>query len=361
MKNIFSFLLAVLIVVIPDGLLTAQIIPPWNRIAENFEVLAIIDSETMTQVHGVKFGPYDDQYIDIYYSASVQWTDERRPMFTIYPGGGFDDQEGTLLDWREHGVPPWAKEISDRGIIIVLANFRRLVDLREQEKQSEIIPAQELAWDALAPLDMIKKKPDVFGVNPERIGVIGYSAGGWMAAYAVKNNLACVAVLTGAPLDFRLEEMWHWRVFMDRNGLWEYPLSPIEWLKYDTHPTLVICGLKDELFPNNKHPWPYYRKALDRGVYADWLMTPAGHNVGGEDYQYSELVNTRTVKFLSKFLIPEHEKTLNMSKIIKIQKAHRASYPEEENPHWDPEYDMDLDGEITHNDFYLLAAIKGNS
>lgn len=147
---------------------------------------------------------------------------------------------------------------------------------------------------------------------------------------------------------------------MDRDGLWEYPLSPIEWLEGDTHPTLLICGLNDEFFPYDKHPWPYYRKVLDMGGYADWLMTPAGHNVMGEDYRYSERVGTRTVEFLSKFLLPEHEKTLSMSKFIKIQNAHRASYPGEKNPHWDPGYDMDLDGEITNNDFYLWWAIKGN-
>lgn len=175
MRNIAGFLLAVLMVVILNGLLTAQIVPPWDRIAENFEVRAIINSETMTLVHGVKFGPYDDQYIDIYYSASVQWTDERRPMLTMYPGGGFDDQEKTLLEWRELGVPPWVKEISEKGIIVTVVNFRRLTDLRGQEKQPGIIPARELAGDALAPLDMIKKKPDAFGVNPGRVGVIGYS------------------------------------------------------------------------------------------------------------------------------------------------------------------------------------------
>ncbi len=360
MKNIVGFLSAVLIVAIPDGLLTAQIIPPWDRIAGNFEVHAIINSETMTQVRGVKFGPHDDQYIDIYYSASVQWTDQRRPMIVIYPGGGFNSQEETILLWRERGVPIWVEEISGRGVIIVVANFRRLADLCGRAEQSEIIPARELAGDALAPLNIIKNNPDVFGVNPGRIGVMGYSAGGWMAAYAIKNNLASVAVLRAAPLDFRLEEMWERRELMDRDGLWEYPLSPVEWLKDNTHPTLVLCGSKDELFPYDKHSWPYYRKALDRGGYADWLMTPGGHDVVGDINQYGEQVNERTVKFLSRFLVPGHEQTLSISRFIKTQNAHRASYPEEENPDWDPGYDMDLDGKITGSDFNLWWAIKSN-
>ena len=336
----------------------SQVPPPWDRIAGNFEILEIVSNETMIQVHGVKFGPEDHQYIDIYYSPSVPWTDQRRPVLTIYPGGGFDSQEETLLLWREYGVPPWAKEMFEKGIIIVLANYRRLTDLRSQDKQARIIPARELARDALAPLHMIREDSGIFGADIERIGVTGPSAGGWMAAYAIKHNLARAAVLTAAPLDFSREEMGSWRDLLDPDGLWENPLSPIEWLKEETHPILIICGENDELFAYDQHPWPYYLKALEMGIYADWLMTPGGHIVAGEDNQFKELVDTRTVRFLSKFLDPGHEQSLSMSKIIKLIKTHRASYPDEETPHWNPEYDIDLDGQITYNDFYLLAAIK---
>ena len=89
----------------------------------------------------------------------------------ICPGGGYWD-----LYWQLEGeeVAAWLNSIGVTGIIL---KYR--VPRRPDEPKGE--PARRPLQDAQRAVSLIRSKAKEWGIHPERIGIVGFSAGGHLA------------------------------------------------------------------------------------------------------------------------------------------------------------------------------------
>lgn len=150
----------------------------------------------------------------------------RRPMLEVFlpernangaallilPGGGFakvvPDKEGTE-------AAPWLNSL---GIAAVVLNYRT----------NEETPKEEPAWrrplqDAQRSLRLIRANAGKWNVDPARVGVLGFSAGGQVAAilHTAEGDAAYAAMddldkLSGRP-DFSLL-IYPWRIYDETTG-----------------------------------------------------------------------------------------------------------------------------------------------
>ena len=119
-------------------------------------------------------------------------TDVTRPTLTIYhppkgkdtgtallicPGGGYWN-----LYWELEGeeVAAWLNSIGVTGIIL---KYR--VPRRPDEPQGE--PARRPLQDAQRALSLLRSRAAEWGLHPQRIGIVGFSAGGHLAIAAATN------------------------------------------------------------------------------------------------------------------------------------------------------------------------------
>ena len=113
-------------------------------------------------------------------------TDVAKPTITIYrpakekdtgtamlicPGGGYWN-----LYWQLEGeeVAAWLNSLGVTGIIL---KYR--VPRRPDEPQGE--PARRPLADAQRAVSLVRSRAGEWGINPERIGIVGFSAGGHLA------------------------------------------------------------------------------------------------------------------------------------------------------------------------------------
>ncbi len=113
-------------------------------------------------------------------------TDVTKPTLTIYrppkdkdsgtailicPGGGYWN-----LYWQLEGeeVAEWLNSLGVTGIIL---KYR--VPRRPDEPQGE--PARRPLQDAQRAVSLVRSRAGEWGINPERIGIVGFSAGGHLA------------------------------------------------------------------------------------------------------------------------------------------------------------------------------------
>src|SRR5262249_32025180 len=89
----------------------------------------------------------------------------------ICPGGGYWD-----LYWELEGeeVAAWLNSIGVTGIIL-----KSRVPRRPDEPKGE--PARRPLADAQRAVSLVRSKASQWGIHPERIGIVGFSAGGHLA------------------------------------------------------------------------------------------------------------------------------------------------------------------------------------
>jgi acetyl esterase/lipase len=119
-------------------------------------------------------------------------TDVTKPTLTIYhpakekdtetailicPGGGYWD-----LYWQLEGeeVAGWLNSIGVTGIIL---KYR--VPRHPDEPKGE--PARRPLQDAQRAVSLVRSRAKEWGVNPQRIGIVGFSAGGHLAIATATN------------------------------------------------------------------------------------------------------------------------------------------------------------------------------
>jgi acetyl esterase/lipase len=105
----------------------------------------------------------------------------------ICPGGGF---HALAIDVEGHDV---ARALAAKGVTCFVLKYR-LVETKTEDPFSEmfahiadfdayVAPTFKLATaDGLAAVDHVRKHADEYGIKPDRIGIIGFSAGGMVSA-----------------------------------------------------------------------------------------------------------------------------------------------------------------------------------
>ncbi len=95
----------------------------------------------------------------------------------IAPGGGY-----TNLAWAKEGIDPaeWLNSIGVTGVVLKYRVPRRPDNPKDQ-------PPVQALMDAQRALSLVRSKAEEWGINPNRIGMLGFSAGGHLTAWAATN------------------------------------------------------------------------------------------------------------------------------------------------------------------------------
>ena len=169
--------------------------------------------------------------------------------------------------------------------------------------------------DVKAAVRFIKANAEELGVDPSRIGVVGYSAGGHLVALLgttgtagdfsgkVDSRLQCV-VAGGAPCEFRfMKDKGRGLAFwlggtIDQAGQNYHDATPVVFASKDDPPVLFFNGSRDRIVPL-QWTMPLYDALKSKGVSVEM------HKVDGADHMVAAANGAAldaAVKFLSQHL-----------------------------------------------------------
>jgi endo-1,4-beta-xylanase len=181
----------------------------------------------------------------------------------VIPGGGHSEL------WMDHEGYTVAAWLSDRGIAAFVLKYR----LARENSSTYTIEGTELG-DTQRAIRLVRSRAVEWGLDPDRIGVIGFSAGGELAALA---STGYDAGNTGAtdPIDRQSSKP-------DFQGLL-YPGIPRNMpppFSKNTPPAFLACGADDRPDISEGVPEPYL--AMKRaGVSAELhVFAGVGHGFG---------------------------------------------------------------------------------
>ena len=106
----------------------------------------------------------------------------------VIPGGGH-----RVLAW-DHEGPNMARWLSERGVAAFVLKYR----LARETNSTYKLEVHPLA-DTRKAIEMIRARASEWGIDPKKVGVVGFSAGGELAAMAAGNfNFGDLQVETGS-------------------------------------------------------------------------------------------------------------------------------------------------------------------
>ena len=191
----------------------------------------------------------------------------------VFPGGGYQilaiDLEGTeICDW-----------LASRGITAVLLKYR--APLKRTEHYSEPSPPLALE-DAQRTLGLVRSHSAEWHIDPHKIGVIGFSAGGHMVA-AISTNFdkrayrgVDAADQQSCRPDFAIA-CYPGHLWDEDYGLALNPNVPVT---RDTPPTFLLQA-EDDPVDNVKHSLVYYLALKEAKVPVEMhLYAQGGHGFG---------------------------------------------------------------------------------
>lgn len=226
---------------------------------------------------GIVYRKVDGEKLEL--DAYIPKTGEKHPAVLVLFGGAW--QRGNRKQLKMYAI-----ELADRGFACFAIDYR----LAPEHK----FPAQ--IDDCRAAVKWIRKNASKYDIDPDRLGAIGYSAGGHLATLLgttgeapteengnVDTRLQAV-VAGGAPTDFRwMPDNGKWAKYWMGGDLSEEPekfrlASSAAFVDKDDSPTFFFHGEKDTLVPLI---WPFgcYLKLKQAGVKTVMHKIPdAGHH-----------------------------------------------------------------------------------
>jgi acetyl esterase/lipase len=205
----------------------------------------------------------------------------RRPRaaVVVLPGGGYEalamDLEGTeVCDW-----------VTARGLTCVLLKYRVPQAWRRGPDRVEAAPAVQLPLqDAQRAVGLLRHRAAAYGIDPRRVGVIGFSAGGHLAA-AVSN----AAGRTYAPVDAADREpsrpdfavlLYPGHLWDETRGRSSLALAPWVVVGPGAPPTLLVHATDDRT-DDVRHSVAYGLALRDAGAPVELhLYATGGHAFG---------------------------------------------------------------------------------
>jgi acetyl esterase/lipase len=195
----------------------------------------------------------------------------------VFPGGGYQflamDLEGTeICDW-----------LTSRGITCVLLKYR-VPDSGPTTKNGRAFypKVQTALQDAQRTLGLVRQHAAKWHVDPRKVGVIGFSAGGHLAA-AVSTHFA---QRTYSPVDAAdaLSSRPDFAVVVYPGHLWTpgttLTLRHDIQVRADTPPTFLLHAEDDDV-DDVKHSLTYYAELKKMGVPVEMhLFARGGHAFG---------------------------------------------------------------------------------
>jgi endo-1,4-beta-xylanase len=179
----------------------------------------------------------------------------------ICPGGGHREL------WMDHEGYNVARWLADHGIAAFILKYR----LARDEGSTYQVSVHSLA-DAQRAIRLVRSRSAEWGVDPARLGIIGFSAGGELAALAAM-RFAGPAPRDGDAVD-RLDARPSFQALI-------YPGSPDTILPArDSPPAFLACGYDDGAEISQGLPRVYLRFKMVNVPAELHIFTGAGHGFG---------------------------------------------------------------------------------
>ncbi|MCB1123699.1 MAG: alpha/beta hydrolase, partial [Verrucomicrobiae bacterium] len=211
-----------------------------------------------------------------------------RTSIVIFPGGGFSH---LAIDKEGHDVARWLNEQGIAGIV---------VKYRVVHPESDFFVYNACVPDCLRAIRMVRQNAEAWRLDPDKIGAMGFSAGGYLTAAAgtlfdegdesaddpverFSNRPNFIApIYPLIELDERLatNEAFKERMFgpnarPDRINRY----SPMKLVTESTPPTFLVHAHNDGLSPQNSVR--FYQSLLEAGVPAELhIFSEGGHGFG---------------------------------------------------------------------------------
>jgi acetyl esterase/lipase len=195
----------------------------------------------------------------------------------VFPGGGYQalamTGEGTeICDW-----------LTSRGITCVLLKYRVPDSGPTMKNGRTFYPkVQTAVQDAQRTIGLVRQRAAEWNLQPNRIGVIGFSAGGHLAA-AVSTRFAQRTYL---PVDFADELSCRpdFAILVYPGHLWtpgsEVTLRSDIHVRADTPPTFLLQAEDDHVDPV-RHSLTYYIELQKAGVPSEMHLYAQGDHAFG--------------------------------------------------------------------------------
>lgn len=220
-----------------------------------------------------------------------------RAAMVVLPGGGYQavamDLEGTeICDW-----------ITKQGVTCVLLKYR--VPQAWRHDRVEQAPKVQLPLqDAQRAMGLLRSRASSYGIDPHKIGVIGFSAGGHLSA-AVSN--AGKRVYEPVDAADRESSRPDFAILLYPGHLWDetgpktsLTLSPWVEISANAPPTLLIHSMNDPT-DDVRHSLAYGLALNDAGVRVEMhLYATGGHAFGMRPT--SEPITTEWPQLVEKWL-----------------------------------------------------------
>jgi endo-1,4-beta-xylanase len=179
----------------------------------------------------------------------------------VIPGGGHRE---IWIDHEGHAIAQW---LCDRGIAAFVLKYR----LARQEGSAYTIESHELA-DAQRALRTIRHRAAEWRIDPARLGVMGFSAGGQLASMTATSDGAPIASASD-PIDRQRARPAFQALIYPGNTAGILPSK-------DNPPAFLLCGENDRPDISNGLAAAYVR-FRDAGVSAELhVIAGAGHGFG---------------------------------------------------------------------------------
>ncbi len=215
-----------------------------------------------------------------------------RPTMTIYrpkrrntgttmlvlPGGGFYavamDLEGTeICDW-----------VTEQGMTCVILKYRTPQEWPKANGQNQRPKVLLGLEDAQRAMGLLRQQASTYGIDPHKIGVIGFSAGAYLVA-----NMSNTEVRTYKPTDAADRESprpdfailaYTGRLWDRRKAKTDLGLTPWVQISAKAPPTLLLHAMNDSV-DDVRHAMAYALALNDVGVAVDMrLYAKGGHAFG---------------------------------------------------------------------------------
>lgn len=199
---------------------------------------------------------------------------------------------GPTSRWS-HAINDWAQLLVREGVAVLAPNIRGSTGYGHA-----FLKSNRADWgggdfrDVMAGVDHLVAQGMA---DPERLGIGGWSYGGYMSAWAITQTQRFKAAVVGAAM-LDLNTQWGaeeaeivpydtWYI----GTPWDNPdnfrrMSPITHVKNVTTPTLLLVGEEDTVDPVTQN-WQFFRALRMNGVKSELVLYPReGHRINEEQH-----------------------------------------------------------------------------
>jgi acetyl esterase/lipase len=239
------------------------------------------DLESRSRIYGMDFlERVSRPTYTVYLPASARASGT---AIVIIPGGAYEQ-----LTWSLEGIRT-AEALQDRGIAAVLLKYRLPTESTMVDKS--IAPLQ----DAQQALRQIRRHAGMWGIDPHRVGVIGFSAGGHLAAtlgthfdtvvipnpdaMSVRPDfmILCYAVISAADATKTHKNAFETLLGPNASAEQIRKFSNELWVSASTPPTLLLAAQNDTSV-DVEHSLHFYDALRRQGIAAKLVIFPQGEH-----------------------------------------------------------------------------------